>query len=341
MRTSTRAFSLIEVLVSVLVLALGLLGLAAVFPAVLSQQKDVVLSRTADSAKSSIRELFSRASSLSSENSLVNLNLLALDSFISASGVPQCPEEVEYSGQWEVDWVWNRLPNVVGDEYFDLGTIRLGGGTYRTCIDDNADGVAESQVLQTIPVTVLRSMARMYPQPYSGLQPEYIWDLVPRKRKDGTLQVAVFVRRIDPAISIPGGSTLSEVLVGQIDVDQQTVSVFPVAEDPTTGVPSGNGRGVYSAIRSAPLTIVQTGSVTLAAVSRGDDSVNQLARVGQKFIDNLGDQPTVQTIVAREVVDNQVILTLSPGYSSELVDVDLDVLYTPQLAVDAFVETVR
>jgi hypothetical protein len=201
--------------------------------------------------------------------------------------------------------------------------------------------VADRQVFQTVPVTVLRSMARMYPQPYSGLQPEYIWDLVPRKRTDGTLQVAVFVRRIDSGIAIPGGSSLSEVLVGQIDVNQQNVTVLPVAEDPNTGVPTGNGRGVYSGIRSAPLTIVQTGSITLAAVSRGDDSVNQLARVGQKFIDNLGDQPSVQTIVAREVINDQVILTLSPGYSSDLVDVDLDVLYTPQLAVDAFVETVR
>ncbi|MFZ4575290.1 MAG: hypothetical protein ACOYN0_12885 [Phycisphaerales bacterium] len=344
------AFSLIEVLISVVVLALGLLGLAAVFPAVIRQQKDVIVARTSDSARSSLRELFSRTSRTSEAPNFIDWEFLAQDSLLSASAAPtECPLAIKYTGQWQIAWDWDGLDAGIATDYARFGDIEVGGGVHFDCIPA-VDGTEIStdlrdrnvaEVLDREP-TFLYSYARLFPEPFSGLDPEYVWDFVPRKTPNGVVQVAVFVRQVDPGIVVPRGSSLSKELLGTVDAGNLlTRTVIPVAES-IDGVPTGNGRGVYSRVRSTVIRIDRDDPsiVYVTTGSPGNESDLAIARKGQKFVDSL-DPPSVQTIVERVRTGNGYTLTLSPGYGEQQRNLQFEVIFTPQLAVEAFVETVR
>jgi len=351
MNTRTfRGFSLIEVLVSVVVLSLGLLGLAAVFPAVIRQQRDVVESRTSDSARDSIREVFQRTSSSPGQTSLIDWSFLKLDDFISLDGpITPCGQDLGYSGEWETDWNWNGLDNGIAQGYSQWGEMVVGGGEHCQCLTDDVGQAREFEKIQNFlnppnqaarfdrEPTLLRSYSRLMPQPFSGVNPEYVWDFVPRKLPGGVLQVAVIVRRIDSGIGVPQGSDLSSVLVG--DVSARRREVLPVAEDPATGRPSLNGRGVYSLIRQGTV-VVDDGDPTQVIASGDEDAREFISQIGQRLI---GDDfnGTVQEVVDRQVVGRDVVLTLKPGYSESEAGQSKTVLYTPQVAVHAFVENVR
>jgi hypothetical protein len=49
----------------------------------------------------------------------------------------------------------------------------------------------------------------------------------------------------------------------------------------------------------------------------------------------------VQTVIDRERDGTDFVLTLSPGYGEAQRGEQVSVIFTPQVAVDAFVETVR
>lgn len=342
-----RAFSLIEVLVSVVVLALGLLGLAAVFPAVLRQQKEAVISRTSDSAKNTIREAFARTAGIEGESSYIAWDFLSLDSFVSAQGVPTCPDPVVTTGEWEVDWIWPRLPTTIAANYRASGDLVVGDGQYFTCVPGTPPNGAPTPAYENVrdilgrEPTLLRAFARLYPEPFTGVEPEYVWDFVPRKLPSGAVQVAVFVRRIDQNIAVPRGSTLSKALVGlmQGGGNQLTRTLVPVAED-ASGAPTGNGRGEYSMIRRAALNIDATDPTLVRLQVGGNFQDRYIGRLGQKLVDEF-ESPSVQTVVDRRVEGNEVVLTLSPGYGEEQRGAAVYFVFTPQLAVDAFVETVR
>ena len=68
-----RAFSLVEVLIAVLVLALGLLGLGAIFPAVISEQRRSFDSITGESVAKLVEDTLNR------NNELVDLSALQGD----------------------------------------------------------------------------------------------------------------------------------------------------------------------------------------------------------------------------------------------------------------------
>jgi prepilin-type N-terminal cleavage/methylation domain-containing protein len=345
----TRAFSLIEVLVSVVVLALGLLGLAAVFPAVIRQQKEVMIARTSDSARDSVREAFARTSKKPGDSRFIDWDYLTNDALISASNVPNsCPIVINYTGEWETDWAWPGLPADVSDNYTRTGDVAVGGGLYFECVETrNGDATVVANEVSDLLLrdpTMLRSYSRLFPAPFSGLEPEYVWDFVPRKTAGGALQVAVFVRRIDSGIAVARGTSLSKILFGTIQgSDPETArDIMPVAET-DDGVPTGNGRGRYSRIRRTIITI-DAADPTIVRVpingGTGLDADIAVARKGQKLIDEF-DSPTVQTVIDRERDGTDFVLTLSPGYGEAQRGEQVSVIFTPQVAVDAFVETVR
>lgn len=447
----SRAFSLIEVLIAIFVLAFGLIGLAAVFPAVIKQQQDATDDRVQDYAQEAIRDMFDRIS-----NESIDWRFLHWDPFLSSSNLgencrcdsgdsyglvsvfgdgcvtldPRChPESVlpKYNGRWEVDWSWPKLEGldgvyqqtgnlIVGDGSIVLCTretvlartlddfdglsgsgIRDGlltgeeitlarqsgyiwmepagcepSGDYRIGSDDEPNGLIDVKQnsndtlfranIETIdgaiffsgwmwnePVyvqiadlldtdaTVLSPISRVYPEPFSSSsEPLFVWDFVPRKLLAGTLECAVFVRRIDSEIPVPPGSTLSEVLVNA--TRSGTRLVFPVGET-SSGVPNFNGSGNYSMIRQATFRLSKLNSSVLELDPANNDQAVYVAQKGQHLIDE-GIPAKVQEVIDVKIEANTLYVTLFPGYGEEMANREVNLLYTPQLAVDAFVKEI-
>lgn len=290
-----RGFSLVEILIAILVLAFGLLGLAAIFPVVVTQQRDASDRMLGPAAAEGIEaQLFGAAN-------IINWgyvdNKLA-DSF------GQLPP-----GYRAGDWFFEDAPV----RLFDDGKLRLDS------IDDK-----DKKIRQDVPAS-----ARLFPPVFGGGQPQFVWDVAVRKpTKDAQLQVALFVRRVDTAISVPEGKTLTNVLTGW-GMPSGEPTALPVAQSPDAARrPSSNGLGDYAGIRQLrniqPLRA--SGSSTrpfdrfrvsnLTSIERA-----VLARKGQKIVDSLG---IVRTIVELDEDGNAMV---EPAWGT---DDRVQILYVPQ-----------
>ncbi|RMH11654.1 MAG: prepilin-type N-terminal cleavage/methylation domain-containing protein [Planctomycetota bacterium] len=292
---AARAFSLIEVLIAVLVLSLGLLGLAAVFPVVIAQQRDAVDRTRGAVVAETVQKL------LESSENLVSFRGLRRDFWFSAadeleegSGYDLDAENMSFL--WEPTWMWGPPSHWAADPlsaYLDVGSILVGFGKTLNLNGGSEDPDPELQY--ELPVT-----ARLFPQPYTGEQPQYVWDIVPRRVRIGSdttgLELAVFIRRIDPGIRVPRGNTLSDVLTGHRVAASEVR--LPVGMDPLTQLPTGNGADIVpgGTAYSVPLTlpvVVRSGALNIIEL----DSSNQterdvwsrsVAAPGQILVDNLG-----------------------------------------------------
>jgi prepilin-type N-terminal cleavage/methylation domain-containing protein len=293
-----RGFTLIEVLIAVLILSLGLLGLAAVFPAVIAQQRNAV-DRTQGAIVAKVVE-----QTLESGQFLVNFRGLRRDFWFSAQNQLQCGngfdlDPFNMSFLWEPSWSWGSGGHVAGANYFGTGIITVGAGKYLDfdCqvqtpdVDSQSDNDKWDEPY-FIPVT-----ARLFPQPYTGEQPRYVWDFIARRTRVGGdstgLELAVFIRRLDPRIRVPRGRTLSDVLTpGRVSSSEFR---FPVAMDPATGLPSGDGVGVYSVPMTLPVIVQSSGSLDEIVLEPGASSGERdlwrraVATPGQILVDNLGN----------------------------------------------------
>jgi prepilin-type N-terminal cleavage/methylation domain-containing protein len=233
-----RAFTLIEVLIGIIVLALGLLGLAAIFPAVVVQQRSASDAVQGESVAKSAKSMLLGFDKL---NAPVNGWDAARDvpavgrktlgaAMVGTSDIPS----------WELPFV-----GTAGSAAFvsdsDTGQITIGDPTKPT-------------TLVKIP-----ARARLFPLPRRGSgsvsdEPRYVWDFAVRRiisraeggnrraNIDDPLQVAIFVRRIDTGIrrGAPGdeGATLHDRFElsagGNFDY-------MPVVVD-SNGVPTFDGR---------------------------------------------------------------------------------------------------
>ena len=201
---STRGFTLIEVLIAIVVLAFGLLGIVAVFPAVIDVQRraqDAVLGGAlAASAEAELRGSIFETDSRSWISWKVGddnegtpeiaqaarfdpTGVFRFDQYFSSEGraLGLTPaSRVDFL--WETDWTWRGQEAATLTELRTEGTLRLGGGLgmngfprlpvvgdafIETTSDDDSPGIGIGE--------------RLLPGDGSESPPRYIWDVVVRR----------------------------------------------------------------------------------------------------------------------------------------------------------------
>ena len=300
-----RAFSLIEILIAVLILAVGLLGLGAVFPVVLNAQKRATDTTLGASAARSVQ------------------------STVRAW--------VETSAR-RTNNVWKSSRDLLED--FDPDAGQNNQNVSRWYVPDYNLNTGEFAVGAGLPgITALRVPVsqRLFPFGLSGEAnaiPTFVWDIAVRRVPDADnhgfrtinnrvprrpytnidtvalndeLEFAIFVRRLDPRLRPPAGQSLIESL------SRPTPTRLPVSVD-NNGLPTNDGQGNYA----QPLVIDIDFNANSAngarnqlrvtgPVNRAD--VRAISQIGQRFADNLGN---VYTVNAVERVGNTSILTVTP-----------------------------
>ncbi len=369
-------FSLVEVLIGIFVLALGLLGVAAVFPAIVRQQRNATDAVQGVSVQRSVEQV------LRGHSELNQADVVTYDANGNQTMNPLGWSLLVGDRSFSANGAWMNPNLLTGSEPSSAGVsvdVRKG---------DLFVGSTGAWGYVTIPLA-----ERLFPRGFgngfaggnggfsqlnaSSAQPRFVWDFVARRvaagervvsgdsalanqkrYDDDALQLAVFVRRIDSGIRIPANQTLWSLLTAA------TPTVVPVAEE-STGRPSFDGVGGgttprYSTIRSmqlAPVPSTGTGvlldTVTVAAM----DATTTLAVmrpfvevVGQKFVDSMG---LVHEITKVSYGDNPVTplnppqLTIDPPLPQSLA-VDSSnattrpwVYFTPQVPASVSVITIR
>lgn len=349
MKPWTRGFSLVEVLIAVVVLAFGLLGLAAVFPAVVRQQQlasDEVVGATV--AHSALAYLKSHG----------GLNQAEVPGTAPANrtGWRSLTQDARWStrGEW-TDVVSSPESSMAAGAGvgIDPATGSLVIGQPRTIIVNNVPTRVGGEV-----VTLTE---RLWPNPKgTDADPKFVWDIAARRveagrevrnanqptfdeLKDDAVQVAVFVRRLDNGIRPASGYSLGSTLLGGARTNQR---VWPVAVD-GQGRPSLNGRGTYSRPLTAVLRLATVGPedegepgqfVEVRSVSETNSARSplfaSLAQVGQKMVSPEG---TVHVVKEVHMENNTVHLHVDPPMRDRAGD--FTVVFTPQVPAEVIVET--
>lgn len=348
-RLGVRAFTLIEVLISIVVLSLGLLGLAAIFPVVVYQQR--------------------MASDTVQGVSMANSAVAWLDGNLKLNKRGPFHDDFTLSGLGTQSnrFGWERLVCANTDFSRDgewVPALPATNPAASSVFYMDANGVMTFTRGESD--TYIPPAERVYPSPYAGMgfpyaaEPRYVWDLALRrldagKRHDANdvstyyddvVQAAVFVRRIDMGIRLPRDPatgrnfSLGEVLSG-LAIPGLTPSGrrIPVAEDPQ-GRPTNDGIGgvgnatlpQYSPIRKFKFRGPANRSPDPAAgfnwvqidpsydPDPGRVSIRDarpyIAQVGQKFVDARGVIHTVTELVKDETTTppNPIpLLRISPA----------------------------
>lgn len=384
-----RGFSLIEVLVSVVVLALGLLGLAAVFPTVVRQQRLASDGVEGASLERSVGEWVARHAALNARNasgSGLNANFLYdprdRRGWSTLLGDPDWSNMVnEDSGQpptfWSYQGEWV-VPNVVAGGNFD-GGINIEANTGNVMLG-RPGGAGLNAFEGGVPIPLAE---RLIPTPdlAGTVVPRFVFDFAARRidvgtqraanpnddtfvnfaSNDDSIEVAVFVRRIDSSIRVPQGSSLTNVLLGRgVPALQRRV---PVAAD-VANRPTNDGQGIatglnYSGILIANFALedVLTSQPTVRAnrivvqpvpgltqPASVRSVVGLLEQVGQKFVAPDGTVHTVRAITQTRIgAASARSLVIEPELSARVVELAtfdptlLRMVVTPQVPAAVFV----
>lgn len=350
----SRAFSLVEVLISIVVLALGLVGLAAVFPVVVQQQRSVSDSIQGASVERS-------AEGLLRGNAALSVRANPLDTSSSSIWRELAAEEVSSTvwspaGTWDTGLFVNSLANA-------------GRGLNILSTTGDIFIIASSTELTSIP-----TRERLNPAPFtSRTEPRFVWDIAARRveirrlgirrldgatriltvdrarddRGDDSIQIATFVRRID----------------GNIRTDRRGLSFaftrpegeaearLPLGAD-AVGRPTLDGRGIdgnnYSAIQRINFTIdadADTGELNRLIPDANSELIAYVRQVGQKLVDRSGQIRTVRSIATTAQGVFQALIIDPPMNSgtiaNEVADFPtLEALFTPQIPASVGVYTI-
>ena len=312
------AFSLIEILISVLILALGLLGLGALFPVVLREQRIGTDNINGVIATNNVKAMLAQ----------MDLNML-----MPTAGPPG--RDVWGSWRWRQDDTTAELSN----NDYELGE-------WDVC-DVNANGGAMFGDRNTASARVeVPLAARLFPMAGSDKgRPQFVWDIAVHRYPDfvpgnssrlDPLQAVIFVRRIDPRIRVPGGRTLRQVLLGDgVGGGDRRLPVGKQAGDntllPTLDGTDGSGGLEYSvpivaSRRDGDFGLVQgDGRYIVDVDTRQNDGKGSLmAQPNQKLVDNLGNIYTVETVERDPVNNSRVRLRIAPPIPASLTGPELN-----------------
>ncbi|GAB5495495.1 MAG: hypothetical protein Phyf2KO_05750 [Phycisphaerales bacterium] len=275
-----KAFTLLEILISVVVLAIGLVGAVAIFPAVIDLQRraqDAVIGTAmASSAEAQINAALVENESVNWLDEQMWTNLYGSTDFDYSDQFPPVdvltrdrgisvrdfrtpsggPPSVTLDFLWEADWEWENFDAL--RELQVSGDLVLGGGEAYEPISQNN---------RELPTYRLDLASRLMPDASSTADPRYVYDIVVRRADSGVgapprgdrrryekqlpqvrlgevpVQIAIFTRRIDRAIRVPQGVSLRDSLTGAQGVAARDRR-FPLAvssEDLAETVPNGKG----------------------------------------------------------------------------------------------------
>ena len=290
-----RAFTLIEVLLGVLILGLGLLGLASVFPLVVRQQRESLDSVLGGSSVQGAKSIIQGHFNLNHPSTKRGWAALSIDLATAAAG------NANRRSLWS-DALGSSNPrlNLYGDIQGvspkpEPGSIFIWDATTYTPSAGNEPNV------------IIRTSDRLLPSG-PGVTPQYVWDVVPilassvpataqATQQPLPLRVAVFVRRIDPGIRLPTGTTLAEAIA------KGTVTAIAVDNNDR---PTLDGRGRYATFFTADPTAVGSRFDTPGApqdvlefdIPENPADARNLAlrQIGQLLVDTNGNVFTVTAI---------------------------------------------
>jgi len=259
-----KAFTLLEVLISVVVLAIGLVGILAIFPAVIDLQRraqdSVIGTAAALSAEAKLVGSFLESESVdwvdwndtySTSNFLTEdkfsvIEILKRDGAISErdARLPVGAPNAILDFLWDANWEGDRPQNQNTIETLqDTGDLILGGGT---AVNPIISGERD------LPIYRIGLGQRLMPDGSTDAPPRYIYDLVVRRVDVGIgvvprgnarryeksvprerlgevpVQIAIFTRRIDRNIRVPKGVSLRDALTGSRGVSSADRR-FPLA----------------------------------------------------------------------------------------------------------------
>lgn len=313
-------FSLVEILVAILVLGLGLLGLGAVFPAVIAQQREATDQTEGEVRVTQVRRMIE-------SGRLFNVAALAY-----AGDDSVLPTQADASGVFgATSWI-NRGLAPDAQDNAHVAYVLTGNTRGDMIMPQTAGGIGG----EVVPVS-----ARLIPSPATGEQPVYVWDLLTR-RQPGTdlLQVAVFLRRVDTGIRLPRGRTLSDALIGaNYDTDRGVPRVVPVGvtdayDDPE---PTKDGTGEYAAPIGFQARVFNpdgngqvNGRDSIMFLDNGlERKYGSFAfRVGQRLLDEFG---VVRRVTAVDREDGRLRARVEPAFGPGVARAEM--VFTPQTPV--------
>ena len=293
-----RAFSMIEILIAIVVLSIGLLGLAISLPATISIQRrgaDATRAVTAASAAKAYIE--------------TRPDLNRLHTWEAAVGIEYPPRQpvglgtlVEDTG-WSKDFEWDN------DDSGEINTL-----------DGQMDFFIQGPLAKHVYVNVAD---RLWPAPSTGMRPEFVWDFVARRlpsRKAALgsprIQLALFVRRIDPGIRTPPDATLYQVLTGQPTPPRPSDRRVPVAvrDNDIDVLPRMNGQGEYARPFTLDVSYDDADPDQIRIMSNNPSKLDVATRPGQRFVDNLGN--VYRVLRSIEVNSNDIVVVVDPPVPS-------------------------
>ncbi len=284
-----RAFSLIEVLLAVFILALGLLGLGAMVPVVIREQREAADATLGLVAANNAETFLKTRPDLNRE-----LSWCTQPNYQANGGW-----NVWYAREnlWSTDFSWVPLVDWDGPTNPELtGNWKKGEFNART---GTIHLQAEANTTSTPSFITVRD--RVWPDAAGGnTEPRFVWDFVARRLPKAAgvphqIQVAVFVRRIDPNIRVPVGATLFQTITQQLPEAQWKVAVGVTANKPISKRrPTLDGTGDYAKIFKVDVEFKSTNRSRLTLKDPNDALTWQLfSRPGQRLVDNIGNVYTV------------------------------------------------